>query len=25
LIEAMGYEDVKPYLFYASLGKLKAV
>lgn len=25
LIEAMGYEDVKPYLFYASLKKLKAV
>jgi ATP-dependent helicase/nuclease subunit A len=25
LIEAMGYENVKPYLFYASLGKLKAV
>ncbi|TKC02081.1 UvrD-helicase domain-containing protein [Pedobacter cryotolerans] len=25
LIEAMGYEDVKPYLFYATLKKLKAV
>ncbi|MCX2576287.1 UvrD-helicase domain-containing protein [Pedobacter sandarakinus] len=25
LIEAMGYENVKPYLFYASLKKLKAV
>jgi ATP-dependent exoDNAse (exonuclease V) beta subunit len=25
LIEAMGYQDVKPYLFYATLGKLKAV
>jgi len=25
LIEAMGYHDVKPYLFYATLGKLKAV
>ncbi|WP_113651560.1 UvrD-helicase domain-containing protein [Pedobacter namyangjuensis] len=25
LIEAMGYENVKPYLFYATLGKLKAV
>ena len=25
LIEAMGYENVKPYLFYASLRKLKAV
>jgi len=25
LIEAMGYESVKSYLFYASLGKLKAV
>ncbi|TDG37118.1 DNA helicase UvrD [Pedobacter changchengzhani] len=25
LIEAMGYEHVKPYLFYASLGKLKVV
>lgn len=25
LIEAMGYENVKPYLFYATLKKLKAV
>jgi len=25
LIEAMGYENVKPYLFYATLRKLKAV
>ncbi|RZJ20436.1 MAG: DNA helicase UvrD [Acinetobacter sp.] len=25
LIEAMGYENVKPYLFYATLEKLKAV
>ncbi|MET4083128.1 ATP-dependent helicase/nuclease subunit A [Pedobacter sp. UYP30] len=25
LIEAMGYDDVKPYLFYASKNKLKAV
>jgi len=25
LIETMGYKDVKPYLFYARLGKLKAV
>lgn len=25
LIEAMGYENVKPYLYYASLKKLKAV
>jgi ATP-dependent helicase/nuclease subunit A len=25
LIEAMGYENVQPYLFYALLGKLKAV
>ncbi|PWS27652.1 DNA helicase UvrD [Pedobacter yonginense] len=25
LIEAMGYQDVKPYLFYATLGKLKSV
>ena len=25
LIEAMGYENVKPYLFYASLSKLKEV
>ena len=25
LIEAMGYENVKPYLFYATLGKLKVV
>ncbi len=25
LVEAMGYQNVKPYLFYAWLGKLKAV